>query len=98
MIRVVLPYPLRLLARTGDELALDVPPPVTLGALLDALEAAHPALRGTLRNPQTSARRPLVRFYACRCDLSHAPLETPLPAAVVAGEEPLLIVGAIAGG
>lgn len=98
MIRVVLPYHLRLLAKTGEEVRLEVAPPVTLAAALDALESAHPALRGTIRLPQTGARRPLVRFYACRRDFSAEPPETTLPDSVVRGEEPLLIVGAVAGG
>lgn len=98
MIRVVLPYPLRLLAKTGEEIRLDVAPPVTLAAVLESLEAAHPVLRGTIRHPRTGARRPLVRFYACRRDYSAEPPETILPDSVLRGEEPLLIVGAIAGG
>ncbi|MFZ5928405.1 MAG: MoaD/ThiS family protein [Acidobacteriota bacterium] len=98
MIRVVLPYHLRLLAKTGEEVRLEVAQPVTLAAVLDALESAHPALRGTIRFAQSGARRPLVRFYACRRDFSAEPAETILPDPVVTGEEPLLIVGAIAGG
>lgn len=98
MIRVVLPYPLRLLSGAPDELTLEVPPPVTIAAVLDALEAAHPELRGAIRNPRAGARRPLLRFYACRRDFSNDPLDTPLPPPVAAGEEPLLIIGAIAGG
>lgn len=98
MIRVVLPYHLRLLARTGEEVALAVAPPVTIAAVLDALDAAYPQLRGTIRNPRSGARRPLVRFYACRRDFSGGPMETLLPDSVLTGEEPLLIVGAVAGG
>ncbi|GIU77704.1 MAG: hypothetical protein KatS3mg005_0942 [Bryobacteraceae bacterium] len=98
MIRVVLPYHLRLLANTGEEVRLEVAPPVTLAAVLDALESAHPALRGTIRLPRSGSRRPLVRFYACRQDFSAEPLETILPDSVIRGEEPLLIVGAVAGG
>ncbi len=98
MIRVVLPYHLRLLAGTGEEIRLDPAPPVTLAAVLGALESAHPALRGTIRLPQTGARRPLARFYACRRDFSAEPPETILPDPVLAGAEPLLIVGAVAGG
>jgi hypothetical protein len=98
MIRVVLPYHLRLLAGTGEEIALDVAPPATLAAALDALEAAYPVLSGAIRQPRGGARRPLVRFYACRQDLSLAPPETILPDPVLRGDEPLLIVGAIAGG
>ncbi|GIU75382.1 MAG: hypothetical protein KatS3mg004_2469 [Bryobacteraceae bacterium] len=98
MIRVVLPYQLRVLAHSGEQVSLDVTPPVTLAAVLDALEAAFPQLRGTIRSPRDGARRPLVRFYACRRDFSAEPMETILPDAVVRGEEPLLIVGAVAGG
>lgn len=98
MIRVVLPYHLRLLAKTGEEVRLEVAQPVTLAAVLDSLESAHPALRGTIRLAHSGARRPLVRFYACRRDFSAEPPETILPDPVVTGEEPLLIVGAIAGG
>ena len=98
MIRVVLPYHLRNLARVGDEVQLEVENPATLGAVLDALEAAHPALCGTIRDHGTLKRRPFVRFYACKEDLSHEPPETILPDAVLAGTEPLMIVGAMAGG
>ncbi|HEX8295559.1 MAG TPA: MoaD/ThiS family protein [Chthoniobacteraceae bacterium] len=98
MIRVVLPYHLRNLARVGDEVLLEVVGPINLGAVLEALEAAHPALRGTIREHGSLRRRPFVRYYACKEDLSHEPPETPLPQAVVRGEEPLLIVGAMAGG
>jgi hypothetical protein len=98
VIRVVLPYHLRNLARVGDEVQLEIGGSLTLGAVLDALEARHPALRGTIRDHGTLKRRPFVRFYACKEDLSHEPPDTPLPEAVVAGTEPLLIVGAMAGG
>lgn len=98
MIRVVLPHHLRTLAGVGKEIELPVAGPITLVALLDALEARYPVLRGTIRVQGTQQRRPLIRFFACGQDLSHAPPETPLPAAVAAGEEPLLIVGAMAGG
>ncbi len=99
MIRVVLPYHLRNLARLSDgEVQLEVGSPVTLGAVLEALEARYPALCGTIRDHGTLQRRPFVRFYACREDLSHEPPETPLPAAIVSGGEPLMIVGAMAGG
>jgi hypothetical protein len=98
-VRVVLPYHLYTLARCGStEIALDLVDPVTLGALLDALEAAYPVLVGTVRDRATGQRRPLVRFYACQDDLSNAAPDAPLPDAVAAGREPLLIVGAIAGG
>ena len=98
MIRVVLPYHLRNLARSGDEVQLEVGSPVTLGSVLDALEAKYPTLQGTIRDHGTMKRRPFVRFYACKEDLSHEPPETPLPSAVIDGSEPFLIVGAMAGG
>jgi len=100
IIRVVLPYHLRNLARVvGDELPLDVAEsPVTLGAVLDALETRYPALRGTIRDHDSLKRRPFVRFYACKEDLSHEPPDTLLPEAIVDGAEPFLIVGAMAGG
>lgn len=98
MIRVVLPHHLRTLARVDDEVRLEVPGPATLGAALDALEARYPVLRGTIREHGTLRRRPFVRFYACREDLSHEPPETVLPAEVASGAEPLLIMGAMAGG
>ena len=99
MIRVVLPYHLRTLANvTGREVTLDVPPPATQRALLDALEARYPMLRGTIRDHGTQKRRPLLRFFACEEDLSHDPPDTPLPEKVVSGVEPFIILGAIAGG
>lgn len=98
MIRVVLPSHLRSLAKVNGEVRLDVEGQVTQGAVLDALEARYPMLRGTLRDQATKQRRPFVRFYACERDLSHEPAETPLPDAVVAGTEPYLVVGAMAGG
>jgi len=98
MIRVVLPHHLRTLARVDGEVQLEVETPVTLRAVLDALEARHPALRGTIRDHGTLTRRPFVRFFACKEDLSLEPPETPLPDAVARGEEPFLIVGAMAGG
>ena len=98
MIRVVLPPPLRILARTGAEIAVDVDGPVTQRTVLDAVEARYPMLRGTLRDHVTQQRRPLVRFFACEEDLSSEPPDTPLPEAVARGEEPLLVIGAIAGG
>ncbi|HEU4631334.1 MAG TPA: MoaD/ThiS family protein [Gemmatimonadaceae bacterium] len=99
MIRVVLPGPLRDLARMrDDELALDVAAPVTQRAVLDAIEARYPELRGTLRDHGTQRRRPFVRFFACEQDLSHEPPDAPLPDAVAAGEEPFLVIGAVAGG
>ena len=98
MIRVVLPYHLRNLARVGDEVQVDAGSPATLGSVLDALERNYPALRGTIRDHTTLQRRPFIRFFACKEDLSLEPPETPLPAAVVEGAEPFLIVGAMAGG
>ena len=98
MIRVVLPYHLRNLARVEGEVQLEVAAPPTLGAVLDALETRYPMLRGTVRDHGTLRRRPFVRFYACKEDLSHEPPETKLPAEVIAGAEPFLIVGAMAGG
>ncbi|MCG3128615.1 MAG: hypothetical protein CHACPFDD_03504 [Phycisphaerae bacterium] len=98
MIRVVLPFHLRSLARVDGEVRLSVDGPVTHRALLDALEARYPMLRGTIRDHGTLRRRPFIRFFACRRDLSHEPPDTPLPEAVVRGAEPYLVVGAIAGG
>jgi sulfur-carrier protein len=98
MIRVVLPAHLRTLARVDGELRLDVEGDVTLAVLLDALEARHPMLRGTIRDQITRQRRPFLRFFACEQDLSHEPADTPLPDAVTSGKEPFLIVGAMAGG
>ncbi len=97
-IRVMLPQHLRTLAQTGREVALQVDGPVTQGSLLDALESTYPMLRGTIRDPATRQRRPLVRFFAGKQDLSHEPPDTPLPAAVATGDEPFLIIGAMAGG
>jgi sulfur-carrier protein len=98
MIRVELPAHLRTLARVQREVTLEVADPVTLQALLDALEAQYPVLRGTIRDQVTQARRPFVRFFACEQDLSHEPPDRHLPDAVVKGHEPFLIVGAMAGG
>jgi sulfur-carrier protein len=98
VIRLVLPAPLRTLASAPDLLELDVAAPVTVASVLDAAEAALPALRGAIRDPGTGRRRPFVRFYACRDDWSNEPLDRPLPAAVASGEEPLLVVGAMSGG
>ena len=98
MIRVVLPYHLRNLARVEGEVLLEVGNPPTLRAVLDALEARHPVLRGTIRDHGTLQRRPFLRFFACKEDLSLEPPETRLPEAVVSGAEPFLIVGAMAGG
>ncbi len=98
MIRVELPYHLRTLAGADAEVTLTVDGVVTLGGVLDALEARYPMLRGTLRDHDTGRRRPLVRFFACREDVTHDPPDTPLPEAIASGAEPFLIVGAIAGG
>ena len=97
-IRVVLPFHLRTLARVEGEVQLEVESPVTVRAVLDALEATHPVLRGTIRDHGTLRRRPFLRFFACKEDLSNDPVDTALPDAVVAGAEPFLIVGAMAGG
>jgi sulfur-carrier protein len=98
MIRVTLPYHLRTLAKVNDEVELTIDGRATLGSVLDALEARYPVLRGAIRDRLTLQRRPFVRFYACREDLSLEPPDTELPDAVSDGQEPLLIVGAIAGG
>ena len=98
MIRVVLPFHLRTLAREGKEVQLQVAEPVTQGAVLDALEAAYPMLRGTIRDHGTLRRRAFIRFFADGQDLSHSAPDEPLPAAVIAGRAPFMIVGAIAGG
>jgi molybdopterin synthase sulfur carrier subunit len=98
VIRVVLPPHLRTLARVAAEVQLDVEGPVTQRTVLDALEAAYPMLRGTVRNQVTQQRRPFVRFFACEEDLSHSAPDAALPDAVAIGAEPLLIVGAMAGG
>ncbi len=98
MIRVVLPFHLRNLAHVDGEVQVEAASPVTVRAVLDALEARHPVLRGTIRDHVTLKRRPFVRFFACKEDLSLEPPETALPEAVVSGAEPFLIVGAMAGG
>ncbi len=98
MIRVVIPPHLRTLARVEGELKLAVEDPVTLEAVLDALEASYPMLRGTIRDHVTKKRRPFLRFFACEQDLSHASPDAPLPEGVVTGREPFIIIGAIAGG
>lgn len=98
MIRVVLPAALRALAGAGAEVELEVEGPVTLGSVLDALEARYPVLRGTLRDQVTKQRRPFVRFFACEEDWSHESQDAALPEAIGSGKEPLLLVGAIAGG
>ncbi|HEV8382568.1 MAG TPA: MoaD/ThiS family protein [Gemmatimonadales bacterium] len=98
MIRVELPPHLRTLAGVGGEVTLEVSGPVTPRSVLDALEARYPVLRGTIRDHVTLERRPFVRVFACARDWSHEPSDSPLPAAVASGAEPLLVVGAIAGG
>jgi sulfur-carrier protein len=98
VIRVILPAHLQALARVSGELQLEVAGAVTPAAILDALEARYPVLRGTIRDHATRKRRAFLRFFACEQDLSHEPLDAPLPAAVVKGTEPFVILGAIAGG
>ena len=98
MIRVVLPTPLRRLADVNREIELRVEGPATISTVLDKLEARYPMLRGTIRDHVTKQRRPFIRFFACQQDLSHDPPEAILPDEVISGAEPLLIVGAIAGG
>jgi hypothetical protein len=98
MIRVILPQHLRTLAKVGKEVEVSVEGPVTQRSVIDAVEAAFPMLRGTIRDTVTKKRRPLVRFFACEQDLSHQPLDEPLPDEVVSGKEPFWVVGAMAGG
>lgn len=98
MIRVALPYHLRTLARVDGEVRLELGGPATIGAVLDALEARHPVLRGTIRDQVTLRRRPFVRFFARKEDLSNESATTTLPDAVATGVEPFFIVGAMAGG
>ncbi len=98
MIRVVLPQHLRTLARVDSEVMLDMVSRATIDSVLDSLEARYPMLRGTIRDHVTKRRRPFIRFFACEQDLSHLSTDTPLPEAVVSGTEPILIVGAMAGG
>jgi sulfur-carrier protein len=98
MIRVVLPFHLRTLAQVDGEVHLEVQGEATLRSVLDALEARYPVLRGTIRDHATGERRPFLRFFACEEDLTHESPDAPLPEAVAAGKEPLLVIGAIAGG
>ena len=98
MIRVELPYHLRILAHVDGEVLLDVPGSVTQRSVLDALEIRYSALRGTIRDHVTGERRPFLRFFACQRDLSHETPDTPLPDAVASGAEPFIVIGAIAGG
>jgi len=98
VIRVLLPPHLRTLAKVTDEVELEVQGPASLRAVLDALEARYPVLRGTIRDHVTLQRRPFLRFFACEEDLSHESPDAPLPDAVASGKEPLIVLGAIAGG
>ena len=98
MIRVVLPHHLRTLAKVGDEVHVDLNRSATVRAIIDAIEEKYPVLRGTIRDHETKKRRPLVRFFACGEDISHDPLDTPLPDPIATGTEPFFIMGAIAGG
>jgi len=98
MIRVVLPFHLKELARVESEVAVEVEGPATLRSALDALEARYPVLGGTIRDHVTQKRRPFLRFYACKRDMSNEPSDTLLPEAVASGKEPLWIIGSIAGG
>jgi sulfur-carrier protein len=98
MIRIILPPHLRTLARVGGEVELEADGQATQRSVLDALEARYPMLRGTIRDHLTQERRPFLRFFACEEDLSHEPPDAPLPDAVSSGVEPLVIIGAIAGG
>jgi molybdopterin synthase sulfur carrier subunit len=98
MTRVILPQHLRTLAHVGSEVQLEVEGPVTQRSVLDALEARYPMLRGTIRDQVTQERRPFLRFFACEEDLSHESPDAALPEVVASGKEPLLIIGAIAGG
>lgn len=97
-IRVILPPHLRTLAHVGREMTIEIAGQVTVRSVLDALETTHPMLTGTIRDHVTQQRRPFLRFFACEEDLSHESPDTPLPEAVISGKEPLLILGAIAGG
>jgi len=98
MIRVVLPFHLRTLARVNGEVQVEIAGAATLGSVLDKIETMYPALRGTIRDHVTLRRRPFVRFFACKEDMSNDPPDTALPAAIISCEEPFLIVGAMAGG
>jgi molybdopterin synthase sulfur carrier subunit len=98
MIRVVLPFHLRNLAHAGAEVTLEIAGPVTQRSVLDALEARYPMLCGAIRDHDTKQRRPFLRYFACEEDLSHESPDAPLPEAVAAGEEPFIVIGAIAGG
>jgi molybdopterin synthase sulfur carrier subunit len=98
MIRVTLPHHLRTLAHVGKEVEIGVEGPITIGAVLDAIEDQYPMLRGTIRDHVTRQRRPFIRFFACGQDLSQQPMDAPLPDAIITGAEPFRVVGAMAGG
>ena len=98
MIRVLLPYHLRTLARIDSEVQLDVQSPITVRSVLDALEARYPMLAGTIRDHQTKQRRPYVRFFACGADLSLDSPDAPVPERIISGDEPFIVLGAISGG
>ena len=98
MIRVVLPFHLRNLARVDGEVEMEIPAPITIGKILDALENKFPVLQGTIRDHGTLKRRPFIRFFACKEEMSLEPADTQLPAEVVSGAEQFLIIGAMAGG
>ena len=98
MIRVIIPHHLRTLAKVGGEVEVELNSSPTIRSLIDAIEEKYPVLRGTIRDHGTQKRRALVRFFACGEDVSHEPVDTPLPAAITKGEEPFFIMGAIAGG
>lgn len=98
MVRVILPFHLRNLARVGSELILEVEGPVTQRSILDELEAKYPMLQGAIRDHVTHQRRPFLRFFACEEDLSHESPDTPVPESVASGQEPFVVLGAIAGG
>jgi hypothetical protein len=98
MIRVIIPHHLRTLAKVSDELQIELNGSPTIRQVIDAIEEEYPVLRGTIREHGTHQRRALVRFFACGEDVSHEPVDTPLPAAIVKGEDPFIILGAIAGG
>lgn len=98
MIRVILPQHLRTLAQVGGEVEVEVNGQVTLGSVLDALESRYPMLRGTIRDQATQQRRAFLRFFACEEDWTHEPPDAPLPNAVASGQEPFIVIGAIAGG
>ena len=98
MIRVELPYHLRTLAQVSGEVAVETGAEATVNRVIDSVEAQYPMLKGTIRDPATGRRRPFLRFFACGQDLSHEPLDAPLPGRVASGEETLIILGAVAGG